>query len=393
MALALVAAACGSSPPPASVAPAPTSTWDPRRDEIDHAAAIWAAEQPATYAYTSTMTVDGMGMAATHVSGIDGHVEQLARVTSSSVSSDALTVEAGFEAARAGLARDDTITVDIDQRYGYLASLGLATDVPDGGSTRTVTEFTTPGDRAASGRAQDALSLLLDRWAGLSTPAWEYTWTRVEASSPGTPTGWVVRRVDGSTTAVAAGSSNEVSPPASITIDGTVAEAVGVVAAGGWVDVAVDDLTGLDVLMAVDPSPAVKGDGYWIRIDFTDRAAARQRELLDAATVRWAAAKLKKHSYTWAYDGQSGAWSIAVSATGDVLKLGKRSAGAPTGDGFEIRPAVADAFTAIDEILAAGGTVTVTYDKALGYPRKIVITNGGAVAGKGTITISRFKSR
>jgi hypothetical protein len=145
-------------------------------------------------------------------------------------------------------------------------------------------------------------------------------------------------------------------------------------------------------MIAVDPSPAVKGDGYWIRIDFTDRAAARQRELLDAARERWTAAKVKKSTYTWTYDGERGAWSMSIAATGDVLKFLKRSAGAPSGDGFEIRPAVSDAFRAIDEILAAGGTVSVTYDKALGYPKTIVILNGGTVASKGTITISKFKA-
>lgn len=182
--------------------------------------------------------------------------------------------------------------------------------------------------------------------------------------------------------------------PEDVTVNGTVVAAAKVIASGGWVDVAVDDLTGLNALFAVDPSPAVKGDGYWIRIEFTDRAAARQRELLDAAKARWAAAKIKKSSYVWAYDGQRGTWSMSVAASGDTVKVLKRSAGAPSGDTTDIRPAIPAAFSAIDEILGTGGTVAVTYDKALGYPKTIVVTNGGTSGWpKGTITITKFKAR
>jgi hypothetical protein len=391
MLLAIVAAACASTPPSPTPAPTPASTWDPRRDEIDQAEGVWNAEQPGTHAYTSSLFVNGMGGSASRVTAIDGHVEVQQRTVSSLVN-PAGTIESMFEMARASLDGDGTLKVAVDQQYGFLSSIDYATDVSDGSYTATVAEFTTPGDRTANARAREALNQLLDRWRSITTPAWEYAWTRVDAASAGSPTGWIVRGTDGETTALAAGSSNAVRPPDEVTIDGTVVEAVRVMASGGWVDVSADDLTGLDVMIAVDPSPAVKGDGYWIRIDFADRAAARQRELLDAARERWTAAKVNRHSYTWAYDGDRGAWSMSIAATGDVLKFLRRSAGAPSGDSFEIRPAVSDAFRAIDEILAAGGTVLVTYDKALGYPKTIVILNGGSVASKGSITISKFKT-
>jgi hypothetical protein len=306
---------------------------------------------------------------------------------------DAGTVEAMFENARAGLAGGGTVTVAVDQQYGFLSTLDVRTDVADGSYTQAVTEFTTPGDRTANARATDALNGLLDRWQNVVTPAWAYTWTRVDAASPATPTGWTVRHADGASTATAAGSSVDVVPPAEITIDGIVGDVVGVMGRGGWVDVSADDLTGLDVLLAVDPSPAVKGDGYWIRIDFTDRAAASQRELLDAARARWTAAKIKESTYTWAYDGDRGSWSWSIRATGDTLKFLRRSEGAPTGEAMFVRPSIRDTFALIDEIIAGGGSVLVTYDKALGYPKKIVIGNGGSWAPKGTITIAKFKTR
>ncbi|HYO43029.1 MAG TPA: DUF6174 domain-containing protein [Candidatus Limnocylindrales bacterium] len=392
LALALAAAACGSAPSSPSPEPTPASTWDPRRDEIDQAEGVWTAEQPDTYAYTSTNFVNGMGGATSRVTGIDGHIEVQERATSAFVN-DAGTIEAMFENARAGLAGDGTVTVAVDQRYGFLASLDYHTDVTDGSYTQTVTEFVTPGDKTANARATDALNVLLDRWESVVTPAWAYTWTRVDAAAPATPTGWTVRHADGVSTATAAGSSVDVDPPSEITIDEVVGDAVGVMGRGGWVDVSADDRTGLDVLLAIDPSPGVKGDGYWIRIDFTDRAAASQKELLDAARLRWTRAKVTKATYTWAYDGDRGSWTWSIRANGDTLKFLKRSAGAPAGEAMFVRPSIRDTFDMIDEIIAEGGTVLVTYDKALGYPKKIVVGNGGSWAPKGTITITKFKTR
>lgn len=395
LALALTAAACGSAPPSPSPQPTPASTWDPRRDEITQAQGVWEAEQPATYAYSLTAAGSGTGDAVNRVSHMDGHTEIQVVQASSFLDAAGLTIEGMFANALAALGGNGTLTVAIDQQYGYPSSMEYADQaVTDGSSTTTVSEFATPADRTAKARATDALNQLLDRWHSVSTPAWEYRWTRIDAAATGAPSGWVVRREDGATTALAAGSANAVEPPAEITIDGTVEDIVGVMGAGGWVDVSADSTTGLDVLIAVDPSPAIKGDGYWIRIDFTDRGAARQKELLDAARARWTAAKIKKSTYTWAYDGERGAWSFSIAATGDTLKVLRRSQGAPTGDTNDIRPSIPDAFSAIDEILGTGGTVSVTYDKALGYPKKIVVTNGGTIGWpKGTITITKFKTR
>ncbi len=389
--LALAVAACGSAPPSPSPVPTPESTWDPRRDEIDQAANAWAAEQPGTYAYTTTNQVQGMRAATSHVTVIDGHTEQLDD-TNGFISAGELTIEDGFDLARAGLSGDGKLTIAVDQQYGYLSSIEYATTVADGSYTRTVSGFTTPGDRTANARAREALDAYLDRWQGLATPAWEYTWTRVDALSLDAPKGFSVRHADGVTMAAAAGGSAAIETPTEATVGGTVADAVGVMGAGGWVDVSADDLTGLDALIAVDPSPTAKGDGYWIRIDFTDRAAARQREHLDAARARWASAKIRKSTYRWAYDGADGAYGWTIAANGDVLRFVKRSKGAPTGESMFVRPSIPDAFTMIDEILSSGGTVSVRYDKALGYPRKIVIANGGTAAPAGAITISGFKT-
>lgn len=394
LAMALTAAACGSAPPSPTPEPTPASTWDPRRDEITQAQGVWEAEQPATYAYTLTLLVSGMGNAVNRVSHMDGHTEAQVVQAASSVDAAGLTIEGMFASALAALEGNGKLTIAIDQQYGYPTSIEYTDPTANGSSVTTVAEFTTPGDRTAKARATDALAQLLDRWHSLATPAWEYSWTRIDAASTGAPAGWVVRHEDGVTTALAAGSGNAVEPPGEVTIDGTVQDVVGVMGAGGWVDVSAEGTTGLDALIAVDPSPAVTGDAYWIRIEFTDRGAARQKELLDAARARWAAAKIRKSTYTWTYDGERGAWSVSIAANGDTLKFLKRSAGAPSGDTIDIRPGIAAAFTAIDEILGSGGTLSVTYDKALGYPKKIVVSNGGTAGWpKGTITITKFKAR
>jgi hypothetical protein len=323
---------------------------------------------------------------------MDGHVEVMPQATAAMVAG-APTIEELFVATRAALDGSDPVKVTVNQQYGYLSRVERTSTSADGSSTQTIADFTTPGDVTAIARGRAIMDTLLDRWANLQTPSWQYTWTRVDASTPGTPTGWTVRTTDGATTATPAGGGEERAVPDDVTVNGTVAAAAKVIASGGWVDVSVDDRTGLNALFAVDPSPSTKGDGYWIRIEFTDRAAARQRELLDSAKARWAAAKVKRSSYVWTYDGDRGAWNASISATGDVLKFLRRSGGAPSGDAFEIRPSVKDAFAAIDAILAEGGSISVTYDKALGYPKKIVIANGGTVAAKGTITITKFKKR
>ena len=45
-------AACSSTPPPTPAPTVETPTWDPRKDQIDQAAAIWERQQPPGYAYT-----------------------------------------------------------------------------------------------------------------------------------------------------------------------------------------------------------------------------------------------------------------------------------------------------------------------------------------------------
>jgi hypothetical protein len=78
--------------------------------------------------------------------------------------------------------------------------------------------------------------------------------------------------------------------------------------------------------------------------------------------------------------------------SGSTLKLQKKSAGAPAVDATCSPPRIRETFDLIDEVIQGGGSVLVTYDKALGYPKKIVIGDGGAWAPKGTVTIKGFKT-
>ena len=393
IAVALVAAACGSpatTPPPATPAPTP----DPRHSEIDRAQATWDAKGPRTVAYTTTETVGGAGTTV-HVTEMDGRVEALVLEAGRVAPSDGgrqLSIDGLFDTAREALDAAGSAQFDVDQFYGYLPRLGYETDVADGSFTIEVRDLVTPTDRTAAGAARDALNTILQRWDQLSSPAWEYTWTRFGAAdTESTQTSYRIRHGGGQTTLATADGDAAETPPSEATIQGTIEAAVAVMASGGWVDVALDPV-GLDALIAIDPSPSAAGDATWIRIDYTDRFSERARDDLQAARSRWARADLKRYGYRWTWNGSDGAWSWGVTMRGDGIRL-KPGPGAPRVEDAFVSPRVAELFALIDQVLTGGGTVDVAYDDRLGYPARVEFTSTSEWAPKGTITITKLRER
>ena len=77
MSLATVVAACSSTPPATPAPTVETPSWDPRKDQIDQAAAIWDRQEPPGYAYTfdhAGASGDGASWGY-RVSGLEGDVE------------------------------------------------------------------------------------------------------------------------------------------------------------------------------------------------------------------------------------------------------------------------------------------------------------------------------
>ena len=387
-------AACGGpviTPPP--VTPAPTR--DPRGDVIDQAEAAWKAQQPDTYAYTSSLTRGGDGTVTTYrVTGMDGHVERQAISGGAPAdSADPPTVEGAYDAARAALAGDGSLDLEVDQLYGYLGSVAYTAATPGGTWSRSIDDFTTAATRSSAARAREALDELQRRWAAVGSPAWEYTWSRFTAAdAPGATAGWRVHHEDGSTTITAADGSSDATPPDAVTIGGTVASLAAVLAAGGWVDVAADAVTGLDALVAVDPSPSVRDDAFWIRIDTTDLAAQHAAKALASARDRWSGARPKRYSYTWRFAGADRAWTYRVSVNGDKVTIKPGEGAPPVAESFAA-PDVTGTFDLVERVLAGGGGVSATYEKKLGYPTRVVLPSATGTTPAGEITIDGFKTR
>jgi hypothetical protein len=392
--LAVLVAACGSpTVTPPSVAPSPT--WDPRRDQVDQAQAVWEVERPGTVAYTTVDLVDGHGTTSVRVTEMDGNVETHVLQAGSLAPADggaSLAIDSLFDRARAALEGDAEVVMTFDQFYGYPVRIEAGSTTADGPGTVEVTAFITPADRTGATRAREALDRVLQRWGSLPSPAWEYTWSRFAAAdSAGTASTWRVRHEDGATTVSAEGGSGDSVPPEAVTIEGTVATAVSTLAAGGWVDVAADPGT-LDLLIAIDPSPSMQGDAYWIRIDHTDLYAETSRAALEAAKDRWAAAGLERFAYAWRYAGEDGTFGWNVTINRDTAKL-KPTKGAPPVEASFVAPRIPELFDLIDQVLASGGTVLVTYERRLGYPTRVEIVSAGDFAPTGVITITGLKQR
>ncbi len=393
LALVVVAAACGGPEPTPTPAATGRAAPDPRHDEIDQAQAVWEARGPRTVAYTTT-EADETGTTSVHVVTIDGRSEALALETGSSAEDPAkLTVEALFDRAHAALDADGTFEYTVDKLTGSLRRMTFQPASGSGGWTTTVGDLVVPADRSSAGRARQALEQMLQAWREVDSPSWAYTWTRFDASDTvATATAYRVVHEDGTTTVSAAdGSSGAAAPPDAATIEGTVEAAAATLASGGWVDIA-SDPSGLNLLLGIDPSPSATGDGYWIRIEYTDLLATRAAEKLASARTRWAAAGIEHYAYAWRYEGADEAWGWKVTIRRGSAKV-KPTRGAPAVEEAFSGPRVDELFSLVERILAQGGTVVASYDKALGYPTRVEIRSGSDVAPPGVVTITKLKVR
>ena len=390
----LVLAACGSDPatPPATT-PAPTA--DPRLEEVAEGRGVWERQRPSTVAYTTIETRAGDAATVVHVTEMDGRAEvQAVSMDPGSGGIGATqTIDGILERAAAALDQPgDEVSITYDTQYGYVSRLDQSLpDVADAASSVEVRDLSTAADRTSASRARSALESLLQAWKAPRSPTWEYTWSRFTAAdTPSSATTYRVHHEDGVTTVAAEdGAAGNAAPPDAATIQGTVEAAVGVLAAGGWVDVAADE-TGLDALISVDPSPSAKGDAYWIRIDYTDLYATQAHEALAAARGRWSASAPERYTFRWRYEGSGGSWGWNVNLNGDIARL-KPTAGAPPVESSFVAPRIGAMFDLIEASIDGGGRVKVTYDPALGYPATVVIDDGGGAAPDGTITISKLK--
>jgi hypothetical protein len=397
---ALLLAACTSTPPPTPppATPAP-SVWDARKDAIDQHAGLWALHQPAAYAYT----LDHEGATGDdppygyRVSGLEGavQVQHLGGPVVPDSGTTALTVDGLFQRARDALATP-AFQIAFDARTGMPTSLTFASpsDPSAAGARERLDDLHTPADQGEVARAQAALAQLLQRSRGLDDDRWAYTWSRIPAGqSTAQPVTWTVSRSKGKTTAKPVAAGNPGVTADDVSIEGTVLAVQNVLVSGGWADVALEDDPGRGVLIAVDPSPAVKGDAYWIRIAWTDLARQASISDLDAAKARWATAQLTDYSYTWQYRGDGDPLTYKVSRKGENATITPVGATpAPETHAYAV-PRIEDTFAMIQAVLDQGGSVTVTYDDQLGYPVRVEMHPNGDAGANGVITIRQLKRR
>lgn len=391
-------AACGSPAPTPPPSAAPTATADPRVEDLTKERGAWDKLRPRTVAYTTIETWTGMSTSSIRVTEMDGRAEVQPVALGSyppPIGPDQ-TVEGIFDRAATALAGDKQVSIAYDPTYGYIANLDVADAEPsvaDGAWSVAIADLVTPADRRTAAQARDGLDELLRAWGSPPSSAWEYTWSRYTAAdTPATSRTWVVHDERGKTTITAGeGSTGAAAGGEEATIRGTVEAAIGVLAAGGWLDVAMDPAS-LDTLIAVDPSPSMTGDAYWIRIDVTDLSATRAREALKAARERWAAAALVAYRYTWRWEDADGASTYKVSVKAGVATI-KPGPGARPAAQAAVPPRIDALFDAIDGGIAEGIPFDVTYDAALGYPTKVSIPGGSEASPEGVITITGFKPR
>ncbi len=392
----LLVAACGGDPATPDV-PTPAPTADPRLEDVAEARGAWERQRPSTAAYTTVESRAGNSVTVVHVTEMDGRAEVQALSTGPDAPEvgDTQTIDGILDRAVVALkGPGDGVSITYDLLYGFVSRLDQSLpDVAGAAASVEVRDLTTAADRTAASRARAALDSLLQAWKALRSPAWEYTWSRFTAAdTASSATTYRVHHEDGVTTIAAeAGAAGSAAPPDAATISGTVETAVGVLAAGGWVDVAADE-SGLDALISIDPSPSAKADAYWIRIDYTDLYAGQARKALAAARARWSAAALERYTFRWRFEGPGAAWGWNVNLNGDVARF-KPTTGAPPVEGSFVAPRVDALFDLVEAIVDSGGRLKVTYDAALGYPTTVVIDQGGGVAPSGTITITRLRAK
>jgi len=397
--LALLAAACGASPPatPAPATPA-ASEWDPRLDSIGSHQSVWASHQPTAYAYDLESAGEpGLDPGFRyHVSALEGdvQVQHLAGATLSEADQAGVTVDGLFQRARDALV-SPSFTIAFDDRLGNPTTLTFGTEdgAPDAGRVDRVTAFRTAASQGGAARAQAALETLLQRSRSVDASRWSYTWSRIPAgSSTAQPVTWTVSHAKGRTTAKPVAAGDLGLTPDDVGIEGTVLAVQNVLVSGGWADVATEDAPGLGVLIAVDPQPAARGDAYWIRIAWADLAREASVSELDAAKARWATAQLTDYAYTWEYRGDGGPLSYKVTRKGGTDTV-TRVGNTPVAQPVYATPRIEDTFAMIDAVLAQGGTVDATYDDQLGYPTRVEMHPNGDAGANGVVTIKALKRR
>lgn len=384
----------GSDPPSAIVEPTAAMASDPRFAAVDAAQARWVARQPHGYAYI--FTHNGPSGHTWNwryrVTAFDGQVQaqSLDGWTGSDEDLALVTVDGLFDTVRWGTLVSGDTTVTYDPDLGYPAEIvHVPPMVADGDFSETMTDFVTTADDQAA-LTREAVRSARAAWARWQPTAYEYTWRRFAAAGPGAGTAWLVRYTDGRASTDPGPGSDGAVPDFKAAVGANFDSVEAALDAGAWVDLTVDQVTGLPLLAAIDPTPAVSGDEYWIRITFQDIEHEEATAAVQAARERWAAAAAERYSYTWRYRGRFKPLTYGVTMNGDVATL-RRAPGTDIPEAAsDAGPRIADTFTMIEQVLLQGGHVAATYDPKLGYPVRVAIDPAGDAGPPGTITITDF---
>lgn len=353
------------------------------------------ARRPPTYAFTlSHRGPGGVGPNWNHrVTSLAGSVEVgwLDGWAVSDIAVASVTVDGLFETIRSLLDAPGDLHMRFDPDLGYLVEVSYADrSATDSDWTDTVGSFVAvAADPAATRTALRAARAAWQRW---EPTAYEYTWRRFGATAgPTSGTAWQVDHANGRTSTEPGPSSDGALPADAASVASTFDAAEAALDTGAWVDLTTAPVSGLPMLIAVDPSPSSTGDEYWIRISFRDIAHETAIGALQAAQDRWAAAGLVHFSYTSRYRGDNHPLTYGVTYTGDASAL-RRSPGTPTPEASAYAaPRIADTFRMIGDVLEQGGRVKATYDPVLGYPIRVEMDPAGDMGALGTITIRDFR--
>lgn len=331
------------------------------------------------------------------VTSLDGIVQaqSLDGFSQSDVGLANMTVDGLFETVRQRLSAGGDLRVTFDPDLGYPAEITYAnTSVSDGDSTETMTSFASEADAATVAHLRDVLRSARLAWKRWEPTAYEYVWRRFEAATgPTSGTAWRVVRAGGRSSTEADPVSDGALPADSASVASTFDAVEAALDAGAWVDLTIDPVSGLPLLIAVDPSATTIGGEYWIRLTFRDTQHAVAIDALQAAMDRWAAARLRHFSYTWRYRGDLDPLTYGVTWDGDRSAL-KRSPGTPIPEARDYAaPRIDDTFRLIQQVLSQGGHVTAAYDPVLGYPVRVELDPAGDVGARGTISIQDFVIR
>ncbi len=399
--LALLVGACGPASSPATGAVVVSAAPSPDRLLASLAAeqARWAGRHPATFAFTlNHMDPGGVGPDWRYrITSLDGASQAawLDGATLSGADLAQLTIEGLFERAHQALDAGGDLQVGYDPTLGYPTQIAYAKpSVSDGDWTETVTSFVAGPDTAQAAHERKVLRSARLNWKRWEPTAYEYVWRRFDApAGPASGTAWRFVWANGRSSTSADPSSDGALPATAATVEATFDAADAALDVGAWVDLSVDPVSGLPLLLAVDPTTTTGRDPYWIRLMFTDTQRVVATQALQDALERWAAAGLQHFSYTWRYRGELDPLTYGVKWDGDRSAL-TRSPGTPVPEARSYAtPRIDDTFQLIQQVLAQGGHVTASYDPALGYPTRVEVDPAGDAGARGTITISGFDIR